>query len=229
MTAGRGSGVAPEVLASFYPRLYHVAHISCWRSVRQHGLLSTTGLLDLFEITGIQRRAIETLHRPESVKISHPVHGVAIVRDQKPMDDRGLRRALQDGLSASDWYQILNGKVFFWLAEDRLERFLYARAYRNERHLVLVVDTAKCLERCAGQVTLSPMNSGATKPFPHSRGLNTFLPLRDYPFDERHRRGLEPVVELAIEYGVPDIVNFLIRVEEAGAGRPASTVWRRQR
>ena len=50
---------------------------------------------------------------PESVAITHPVEGTAVIRDQKPMTDEGLRRALETGLSPTDWYRILNTKAFF--------------------------------------------------------------------------------------------------------------------
>lgn len=54
-----------------------------------------------------------SIHRPECGPITHHVYGTAVIRDQKPMDDKGLTRALRDGLMPCGSYQILNGKVFF--------------------------------------------------------------------------------------------------------------------
>ncbi len=34
------------------------------------------------------------------------------------MDDRSLRRCLQDGLGPEDWCRLLNGRVFFWLSRE---------------------------------------------------------------------------------------------------------------
>src|SRR6185436_11524880 len=99
---------------SRFPRLYHMAEAGSWPSIERHGLLSTTALLDLFEIKGAEREALELQHRPESVEIRHPRHGVAIIRDQKPLREKSLKQALQDGLAPRDWYRILNEKVFFW-------------------------------------------------------------------------------------------------------------------
>jgi hypothetical protein len=185
-----------------------------WAGIQRHGLLSTTALLDLFEVTGPQREALESQRRPESVNISHPVHGTALIRDQKPMTDSGLQRALRDGLSPREWYQIINRKVFFWVNASRLDTLLRAQAYRGTPHLVLTVDTAALLGRHLDRVTLSPMNSGATRPMPHPRGRDTFLGLDEYPFMDRARRGLEPVVELAVEYAVADIMQLLISAEQ---------------
>jgi len=142
--------VTAQVLSERFPRLYHMAERGSWPSIRRHGLLSTSALLDLYEVTGGERARLEGAHRPESVEIVHPKHGKAVIRDQKPMDDRGLRRALTDGLMPEDWYRILNAKVFFWLTEDRLNRLLGARAYRDLRHDVLVVDTRELLSKHAG-------------------------------------------------------------------------------
>ena len=43
-------GVTPEELAQAYPRLYHMADAQSWESIRKHGLLSTSSLLDLYEV-----------------------------------------------------------------------------------------------------------------------------------------------------------------------------------
>src|SRR6185312_14586628 len=120
----------PELLIKTFPRLYHMAERDAWPSIRLHGLLSTTALLDLFEIKGAQRIALEEAHRPESVIITHPKYGKATVRDQKPMDDKGLTRCLT-GVTPREWYRILNRKTFFWLTEERFRTLIGARAYRK--------------------------------------------------------------------------------------------------
>ena len=58
------------------------------------------------------------------------------------------------------------------------------------------------------------MNSGCTKTYPHIRGLTTLRPLSIYPFAYRSRRGLEPIVELAVGYLVPNVESLVLRVEE---------------
>jgi hypothetical protein len=60
-------------------------------------------------------------------------------------------------------------------------------------------------------VTLSPINSGSTLFKPVARGARTFLPPDRYPDAWwRARR----VAELAVDYGVPDIVDLALRVTE---------------
>jgi len=215
-------GVSPEELAKQFPRLYHMAAQGSWPSIQRHGLLSTTALLDLFEIHGDRREQLEREHRPESVKISHAVHGTAEIRDQKPMGDIGLQRALRDGLSPAQWYQTLNGKVFFWPTIERLETMRNARAYRVKPQTIVVVDTIRLLRAHLPRVLLSPINSGATKPYPHERGLDTFLPPSEYPYRERKRaRGEDnAVAEIAVVGAVPEIKEFIISVEERLGSSP---------
>ena len=200
------------------PTLFHMAERGSWPSIRRHGLLSTAALLDLYGIRGPQREAIEGRRRPEGVQITHPALGRAAIRDQKPMDDAGLRLCLLDGLTPEDWYRCLNGKVFFWLTRERLLRLLNARPYRSIEHDVLELDTAPLIAAYRPAIRLSPINSGTTKPFPSTaskRGRDTFLPIADYPYARwraQGRKAGERVVELTVNYAVPDVARFVRRV-----------------
>ncbi len=150
-----------------------------------------------------------------------------MIRDQFPLDDKGLSRCLQDGLSPSDWYRELNGKVFFWLTKDRLLRLLKAGNYRTQAHDVLELRAREIVEAYAERIWLCPMNSGCTKPFPHPRGRATFKRISEYPYAEwrkRRRRG-ERVVELAIDYAVPDIIGFVRRVVRMAGGKEIATLF----
>ena len=102
----------PEEIAAKYPVVFHMAEVGSWSSIRCHGLLSTSALLDLFEVEEPDRTKIESEWRPASVQISHPEHGLAIIRDQGPMDPDSLAPQL-DRMTASEWYRLLNGKSFF--------------------------------------------------------------------------------------------------------------------
>lgn len=203
-----------QELLSDCPTLYHMAEHDSWPSIRESGLLSTTALLDRFKISGQERNSIEVERRPASVTIEGPGVGRAVIRDQLPMDDKGLLRCLQDGLAPADWYQLLNNKVFFWLTRSRLQRLLNAGPYRTLEHDVLELDSKSLVEAYSNKIWLCPINSGCTKPFPHPRGRLTFQRITDYPYSQwraKRARG-ERVVELAVDYAVPDIAKFTKRV-----------------
>lgn len=197
-----------------YPRLYHMAEAGSWPSISRHGLLSTKALLDLFDIDERRREAIESTHRPESVLITHPIHGSAVIRDQIPMRESALKRCLH-GCTPRQWYEFLNGRVFFWVTEKRVQTLLNARAYRAKEHVVITLDSSRLLERHAPKTLLSPINSGSTIYRPVNRGVDTFQTLETYPYEERRklRGAANAVAELAIEYAVPDIRHFVERVE----------------
>ncbi len=205
-----------------YPTLFHMAEVGAWPSIREHGLLSTSALLDLYEVRGSERRLIEATHRPELVTLVHPNLGTAVIRDQKPMTDAALRKCLQGGITPSDWYKLLNHHVFFWLSRQRLDRLLAARAYRNRRHTVIAVDTARLLASRGRDVYIAPINTGSTIFNPQPRGISTFSRISAYPYDEwvRRRNGWrDAIVELAVRGGVKDIEKCIVRVtEEGGSG-----------
>lgn len=207
-------------LVERYPRLYHMASAGSWPSIQRHGLLSTTALLDLFGKSGPERLALEEQHRPEAVIIRHPEHGLAVVRDQKPLHEGRLRGCLRDGLTPRDWYRLLNSRVFFWLTRTRLDDLLQARAYRGARHLVLTLRTDLVVEQYADKIRLSAINSGATVYGVAPRGLGTFLSISEYPYSERRRaRGpAGAIAELTIEGALPDVSALVVRVDEVGDG-----------
>ena len=204
-----------------------MAEAGSWESISMRGLWSTAGLLDLFEITGHERDIIERCNRRESVTIEHPVHGAAVVRDQKPMSDGALEKCLQDDLSPADWYAILNKKVFFWSTQQRLFRLLGGKAYRSEAHDVLTIDTAQIVRDYSEVMTLCPYNSGSTIFRPVPRGHGTFKPIEEYPFEEwESKRGVkDAVVEVAVAKGVPNIIDYVMRVERMKGAEIIELIW----
>jgi len=214
-------------LLSDCPTLFHMAERGSWSSIKKHGLLSTSALLDAFGVTGAERHRIELERRSENVTLRHKALGEVVIRDQKPMDDTGLIRCLQDGITPAEWYRLLNGRVFFWLTKDRLHRLLSAAAYQDSDHDVLELDAAELIAAHRSAITLSPMNSGCTKPMPHPRGRRTFTSIADYPYPHwrsRRKRG-ERVVELAVTGGIPDVRKYVRRVLVMRGKTKVSTVW----
>ncbi|MCS5714595.1 hypothetical protein NVV95_08520 [Herbiconiux sp. CPCC 205716] len=115
-----------------------------------------------------------------------------------------------------EWFDVLNGRVFFWLHPNRLSELLQAKNYRHLEQDVITVDTAKLVARHRDAVRLSPINSGATLwPTSVERGSHTFKSIDDYDYAERRRgRSVQKAIaELAVVGGVPDVVDFTLRVD----------------
>lgn len=218
--------ITPEQFAIHYPCLYHMAEVGAWPSIEKYGLLSTKALLDLFEVNGDRRRTILSERRPESIRITHPQYGTAIIRDQKPLRESALHKCLR-GMTPRQWYEMLNDRVFFWVTAERVHTLLSARAYRNRVHTVITIETAALVAKHAGRMFLSPINSGSTIYKPQERGEETFRSFNQYPFEERRRlRGLRnAIAEVAIPYSVPELREFVLRVEMRKGNQILSTVY----
>jgi hypothetical protein len=145
------------------------------------------------------------------------------------MSDSALRKCLQD-MALEEWYLCLNRKVFFWVSKERVERLLEARAYWNHAHCVIVADTEEVVRCHHAKITLGPINSGSTIFNPQPRGRKTFLPISEYPFEEwTKKRGAakNAVVELAVDYAVPDVREHVIQVELVKSGRVLKRLYER--
>lgn len=209
-------GITKERIAELHPILYHMAEPGIWDSVKRHGLLSTSALLDLHGICGEQRARIEEQRRPKSCTVNGTGFEPATIRDNRPVSDGKLEKCLQDGLTPRDWYKLLNGRVFFWLTEPRLITLM--SAYRGQSHLVLEVDTMKLLDRHLEAVKLTPLNTGCTSPMAFPRGLSSFLPPQYYDFEGNKKKkggAKKAIVELTVDYAVPDIAECVIRARHA--------------
>jgi hypothetical protein len=204
-----------------------MAESGTWPSIKKYGLRSTSSLLDLYGITGKERDIIEATRRASAITLKAPGLPPAVIRDQAPINEAILSEILKDELEPSDWYRILNSKVFFWVTEKRLNKLLGARLYRGRAHTVLEVDTAKLLEKHLDQTTLSPINSGNTMMAAACRGLDTFQPLSTYPLRERRQQGRTPVVELAVDAMVTDVEDVVVGVQHRAPGDDPVRIWPR--
>lgn len=215
-------------LIAHYPCLFHMAEEGSWANIRRHGLLSTSALLDLYRVPGRERHEVEAAHRPESVVLNNDALPAAVIRDQKPLNMARLAGCLTD-MTPEEWLRHLNRRVFFWTSENRLLRLLDAGAYRALAHDVLIVDTASLVARHLDQITLAPYNTGATMPFAVARGSDTFLPVAQYPFNvwRRTRPVWDAVVEVAVDGGVYDIAEYVVRVERRRGTQTLATLWER--
>ena len=208
-----------EELWHHYPVLYHIAWGGSWPSIEKHGLLSTEALLRLYgkdeeEIAGLTRS-----RRGHWVPINCPRRPPAVLRDQKPMTDAGLVRALRGTAEPWQWYELINSMVFFWPTRLRLKTMITASAYEEVKHDVLVVD-CETLVRLAGRdIRLSRMNSGCTKPMPHPRDMGLFKRLEDYSFPARPSPSVvaKAVAEVCVVDRVECIADAVLEVVRGSA------------
>lgn len=204
-------------------RIYHLAEAANWPSIRRDGLLCASRLLDRAGLPGAARERLERRQRTAHMELPDG----AQIRDQRPMPPAALEACLV-GLTPADWYALVNGRVFFWLDPDRLDRQRAACGPRPQ--VVLAVDTAGLLAAHGARVALTPINTGNARRKPARRGHASFVPYDAWlatgwqseaaalgtPLRPRAHRP----VELTVADAVPDILRFLRDVTALPPGRP---------
>ena len=203
------------------PFVYHLAEAENWRSIRRNGLFSTRALLDRTGIDGSMRAVIEREHRPQRTILPNGL----IIRDQKPMPPATLERCLV-GLTVTQWYELLNSKVFFWFDIERLNR--QRRACDSFPQVVLKVATDRLLDRYAAQTAFTPINSGNARRKPALRGAATFVPYSTWVktawlseaqgLGVRPRPRGHPPVELTVADSLLDVMDFVVSVRYLAPG-----------
>jgi hypothetical protein len=189
---------------------YHLLDARNWASVQKHGLMSTRRLV---EMSGETDQSDLRRHRPAGRRL---VSGV-MIRDQRPMPPKALAGCLRNGLQPEDWFELLNSKVFFWLAPERLNR--QRRACASWPQIVLVVDAARLLAHHGARATVSPINTGNAMRAAAPRNRSTFVPYARWLADgwahedvsgAARRPANHRPVELTFDDAVPDIADYLV-------------------
>lgn len=190
-----------------------MAEKNSWPSIKRYGLLSSNQVIARSDLNTKDIASKQRSHRAKKEVFSVKDLGQIILRDQIPMSPERLSKALSDGLTPSEWYYIINERVFFWAEEHRLHRLLNARQYRNLEHDVLTIDTESLINAHYNNIRLCHMNSGNTFPNPHKRGVDLFKTIEEYEV-RANGNPIKPVVELTVLNGVIDIVNHVVAVRK---------------
>jgi hypothetical protein len=213
--------VLPKDLIRLYPELYHVAPDGAWSAIERHGLLSTAALVTRWGVRqGAPQAAILTRRRAESIELTHPDYGTAVIRHQKALHESSLAGALED-LSPGEWYAMLNDRVFFFLQRTRLDELLAARLYRDDAHTVITVDTRSLVSAHEHDIELTRVNTGFAQRFSaEPRGRDSFESIEEFAHPTRAHASTKvtDVAELAVRRGVRDITKHVTRVERVRDG-----------
>ena len=201
-------------------RAFHLADEGNWPSIQRTGLHSTAALIARARLRGAAAAPFAD-YRDRGRCLSTGER----IRDQRPMPPAALRRCLDAGLSPAGWYRLVNAKVFFWLAVERLNRHLAACAAQPQR--VIAVDLRRLVARHGARAFVTPFNVGNARRHAAARGRRTFVPLAAWlesrwaaetaPGGAARARSHRPV-ELAIEGAVPDIMDLIVAVRPIAPG-----------
>ena len=201
--------IAKQEFVKLYPVLYHVSLAPNISTIRNHGLRSTSALLDLFGVSGARRTELESSRRSQSVLLTHPVHGTATLNDQSPLQEGPLCRCLR-GMSPADWIRELNRRVFFFPTKKRVSNLYGAKLAQARPRIIVEIKSEILLELGADGVELCTINSGCTKRDAPLRGSFTFQTLHQFPFEERRKKygPARAFAEVTFPYAVPPGDHF---------------------
>jgi hypothetical protein len=213
--------MTPEDLAVRHPSLFHLAEEAGLSTIQRYGLLPSQDLVALFEVEDRVAQRLLAARRPERVELRHPVHGTAVLNDNRPISDKMLVNCLDDDLRPSDWMRMLNARVFFWPTRNKLAGLANALLNQGRRKVVLEIDTLSLARAHADRIDLSPFNTGSATRKPARRGLSTYTPLGalGYADWQKKRGGRDTIAEVTVRGPIPDLATHLRSVTPVGGGR----------
>lgn len=204
-----------DQLIAEHPTVFHMASAAAWPSIRQHGLLTTAQLVDLYGLEASAREQVLSSRRAETITLRREGFPPVLIRDQKPM--KFIDERIESGSSLAAYLSAINSRVFFWPTHERLLRLLRAKEYRRQPQIILRVDTSRLIERHGERIELCRFNSGAVTQKNHpSRGHRSWIPVTEYPYDDYRRRfgARGALAEVTVRDGVPDVLDLTLEVHQ---------------
>ncbi len=203
--------------------LYHMAEAANWPAIQREGLHSASALLERAGLSGEEREHLEKRQRLAHTELPNGVQ----LRDQRPMPPTALASCLI-GLTPSEWYALINARVFFWLDPQRLNRHRAACHLRPQ--VVLTIDARRLVAAYAEKITVAPINSGNARRRPARRGAATFVPYASWlasawtseaaSLGTPVRPSSHVPVELTVTGSIPDIMQFVVEVQHLAPDQP---------
>lgn len=209
--------MTPEFLTKKFPKLYHLTSPDIKETVKSHGLLSPSAILDLLEIHGPDRTNLIRKRRPKPVQLKSSQHGQFTLSDNTPIHETVLTKCLGDELNPPEWFEILANKVFFFPSMTGIKSMSEISINRDRPRETLVFDTHSLLTAHWNNVCITPMNTGAAKRNAPRRGLSTFASPEDYDYKSwQQLRGVKKngdiIKEVTINYAVTDASDHLVDI-----------------
>ena len=104
-------------------------------------------------------------------------------------------------------------------------KLINARAYRTGNHLVIKVRSTILLQQYAPKTVLSRINSGSIYQ-PTPRGNETFVSINSWPEHVNRKGRLRlQIAEVAVHYGVSDLIPMVDTVHEVNNGIIGHKIW----
>ncbi len=198
-----------QVFAQARPRLFHFTAAGAWSTLREHGLLTTACLLKRTCLDSEEsRREIASRRQLGNISLEVPGLGTVIVRDQRPLNQAGLVKALPQGFEPQRWIDLLNARIFLWTRKQDCMKLVNATLCRG-RGTLLELETSSLIDAYETYIELTTFNVGYALRKPKARSLESFVSFASYPSSELHT-----IRELTIKRSVKDLQRYVLAVKE---------------
>jgi hypothetical protein len=185
-----------DQLAERFPNLWHVTFGGGWDGIQRHGFLRTIDVAP--EGCGRQRTELTLAEAADGTQV--------MLRDQ--LRTRVDPTASLDGITPSEWWQLLNTRVYFFCRQRDVHKLVEFYLGRQLAQEVIKLRTKPMLEVVADQVEVTTVNVGV---FPRtkgpSRGRSSFVPLADYPAADAAK-----IREITVAARVPVVLSAITSV-----------------
>lgn len=201
-----------DALVNRFPRLWHATFEGGWEGIRSAGLRSSMDLL-----TSVGRADEAAAFRGEVTTLDTPT-GPAALRDQAPL--RKDPDPVADGISAAEWWILLNSRSYFFVSDLDLEKLLESNLEHGRVQEVISFETRRLLGPLTDHIQVSTVAAGV---FPRasgtSRGRSNFIPLAEFT-------GVETKIkEITVTTTIPVTDSAVVSVVRREHDEPSRRIW----
>jgi hypothetical protein len=153
--------MTPEQFLNRCKVICHVGPAGVWGQIEKHGFRTAEQLILEAELTEDERQALLSTPRQESVRLT--VRGEEVIlRDQGPLfAGKDQKPILGDGPDVSDWIHLLNQRVYFFVDETSMRKFLDKYLLIDGSQDVIWLSPLKLVEAAGLRLELTSQNTGA--------------------------------------------------------------------
>ncbi len=206
--------MSPRELAVLHPRLYHLTNVDSWALISKIGLLSTVELLKKFEVDQTRFAELTKMRRSKCVNLNHKFYGNIQISDNLPLSEKKLLNCLDDGLHPSQWLEMLNSRVFFWVDRKKVDGLSKSRGGSVRNLELLEFDTFSLVSNNFHKTEITPFNTGNTNHTAARRGIETFSRLAEVCYKDWRRKRMKKkpdnIAEISIVDGITDVSKYLV-------------------
>lgn len=208
--------MTPDQFLARCPHLWHVGAPGTFESISANGLRTAAQSIAAADLDEEARTVLNTTPREESIQLI--VDGATVtLRDQLPLLKGDLEKALEPGVTPSDWVQVLNRRCYLFTDRARMQTMLEKYATLEGGQEVIAFSPLRLFDAAGPKIELSAQNAGATaRKADVPKGRDTFVSVTRFP-------NKKPA-EITLVDGLEDLTGIIVRAERLDADGTRTTL-----